>query len=166
MDGQTQAYVRFFSNVQHGGELPVFRGGPYFLAQQGAGFGDVLKNIFKTVFPVALHGLSSFLGETLRARDQGSSWKDAAKSAIPATAHTVVNQAASQLNSLQKGSGKRRKGRARRRRGKGIRIGKKAKKTPTQHKRPRRKRKRVYKDVVKRARRTTFSSHQTPHFNF
>ena len=165
MDGQTQAYVRFFSNVQHGGELPVFRVGPYFLAQQGAGFGDVLKNIFKTVFPVALHGLSSFLGETLRARDQGSIWKDAAKSAIPATAHTVVNQAASQINSLQKVSGKRRKGRARRRRGKVTGIGRKAKKTPTQHSRPRRKRKRVYKDVVKRARRT-ISSQQTPHFNF
>ena len=119
------------------------------------------------MFPVALHGLSSFLGETLRARDQGSSWKDAAKSAIPATAHTVVNQAASQLNSLQKGSGKRNKGRARRRRrGKGTGVGRKAKKTPPQHNRSRRKRKRVYKDVEKRVRRTTFPPYQTPRFNF
>ena len=124
MDSQANIYLRYY-RAQAGGNLPAFhgvrRGGKY-----GTGLGDILRNIWRTIFPIAARGASTFLNETLKARDSGaatSGWAAAAKAAIAPTAQTVLSQAIDKVREAtapkpennaeqQKGSGKRRKRRA------------------------------------------------------
>ena len=123
MDSQANLYLRYY-RAQAGGNLPAYhgvrRGGQY-----GTGLGDILRNIWRTIFPIAARGASTFLNETLKARDTGASsgWAAAAKAAIAPTAQTVLSQALDKVASAaagpkpaeQKGTGKRRKRRAKHR---------------------------------------------------
>jgi hypothetical protein len=86
MDPQTNLYLRYYS-AQAGGQLPTFNGARR--GQYGAGLGDILKSIWRTIFPIAARGASTFLSETLRAKDSGSDWGAAARSAIAPLARNV-----------------------------------------------------------------------------
>ena len=77
--GKEDFYLRYYK-AQQCGSFPVFRGRKGH--QQGAGLGDCLRSIFQTIAPVALKGITSFLGDTSKAHDRGASWKSAAKSSI------------------------------------------------------------------------------------
>ena len=116
MDPQTQLYLRYYS-AQSGGSLPTFSGARR--GQYGAGLGDILRGIFRTILPIAAHGASTFLNETLKAKESGSaqSWGAAAKSALGSTAENVVTNSLQKLKtaaSQQSGSGGRRLRRQRR----------------------------------------------------
>ena len=111
MDHQTQSYLEYY-NTQTGGQLPVFHGARRM--QSGSGLGDILRGLFRTVFPIAAHGLGTFLNEAVRRKDAGNSWKDAAKGAIGPTAETVATRAVTAvtngINSTpQSGKGRKRK---------------------------------------------------------
>ena len=108
MDPQTALYLRYYTQ-QAGGNLPAFSGARR--GQYGAGLGDILRGIFRAVFPIAIRGASTFLGETLKARDEGSNWKNAALAALPGTAHNIAADAAEKLKSsaTQQTGGRRRR---------------------------------------------------------
>lgn len=107
MDPQTNIYLQYY-NAQSGGQLPAFHGARR--GQYGAGLGDILRGIWRTIFPIAAHGASAFLSETLRAKESGGSWGDAAKSAIAPAAHTLMGKAVEKLSeSGQSGKGKHRR---------------------------------------------------------
>ena len=116
MDPQTALYLQYYRD-QAGGNLPAFSGARR--GQYGAGLGDILRGIFRTILPIAIRGAASFLGATLQSRDSGSSWRNAAMSALPGTAQTIANEAVEKLKNVtakQQEGGGRRKGRRRRRR--------------------------------------------------
>jgi hypothetical protein len=103
-----QNYVKLFKNVQEGGgaNYPIFHGTRY--SQYGNGFGDILRGIFRFILPIAARGVSTFVGETVKAHDSGADWKTSLKSAVKPTAYGVVNKAFEQMEDPpQKGSGKR-----------------------------------------------------------
>jgi len=97
---------------------PVFAGARF--NQQGSGFGDILRGIFRFIFPIAARGVSTFVGEAVKAHDSGADWKTAAKSAILPTAQNVTGRTLDQIRdaqapaptaepAAQSGSGKRRR---------------------------------------------------------
>ena len=114
-------YIQFFERrLQHGSgfDYPVFTGARF--NQQGSGFGDILKGIFRFIFPIAARGVSTFVGEAVRAHETGADWKTAAKSALLPTAQNVTSKALDQIrealapplavgSGAQSGSGKRRR---------------------------------------------------------
>ena len=95
MDPQTQLYLRYYS-AQSDGSLQTFSAARR--DQYRAGLGDILRGIFRTILPIAVHVASTFLNEMVKAKDSGSahSWSDAAKAALGSTAENVFT------NSLQK----------------------------------------------------------------
>ena len=110
MDPQTALYLQYYRD-QAGGNLPAFSGARR--GQYGAGLGDILRGIFRTVLPIAIRGAASFLGATLQSRDSGSSWKNAALGALPGAAQTIANEAVEKLKNAtakqQEGGGHRRR---------------------------------------------------------
>ncbi len=117
MDPQTNLYLHYY-RAQAGGNLPAYHGlrrGP----QNGAGLGDILRGIWRTVFPIAARGASTFLNETLKARDASGAtnagWATAAKAAIAPTAQTMLSKALEKVaaaiapSDAQKGTGKRKR---------------------------------------------------------
>jgi hypothetical protein len=92
------SFLRYYES-QRGGEIPVFRGG-----QQGEGLGDILRGILRFIAPIALRGISKFAGTTLKAREQGASWKDAAKGAIAPTLGSIAKDVMGNFSN-QGGSG-------------------------------------------------------------
>ena len=79
-------YVKLLSG-QRGGEFPVFRGARY--VQYGNGFGDVLRGIWRTVFPVIARGAATFMQNLASNKEEGKDWSKAAKeAAIPALTET------------------------------------------------------------------------------
>ena len=100
----SEYYYKIYSS-QKGGDFPVFKGARYH--QYGSGFGDILRGILRFVMPVLTRGAATFLGDVVQKRDQGSTWGDAAKSAIKPTAMSVLNEATNQT--AQRGNGKKRK---------------------------------------------------------
>ena len=96
MDPQTPVYLRYYI-AQSGGSLPTFAGARR--GQHGAGLGDILRGIFRTILPIAAHGASTFLNETLKAKESGSgqSWGDAAKAALVSSAENVVTHSLQKL---------------------------------------------------------------------
>ena len=71
MDPQTNLYLRYYS-AQAGGQLLTFNGARR--GQYGAGLGDILKGIWRIIFPIAARGASTFMSETLPAKDSGCDW--------------------------------------------------------------------------------------------
>ena len=116
---QTDVYLKYYQ-AQVGGTLPVFRGAKYY-SQSGAGIGDFFRGVFRHVVPIALQGVSAFLGQTLKSRETGANWKESLKSAIAPTSKNVLENAASAITEKlsQKGSGRRKK----RRKTGGVRVG-------------------------------------------
>lgn len=111
-DPQAEAYYRLFTGQQRGGSLlPVFRGAPYY--QQGGGFGDILKGIFRFLLPVAVRGATTFLDSAARAQESGASIKEAAKAALRPTLSAAASEAYEQFaqrrQQQQQGSGKPKK---------------------------------------------------------
>ena len=51
--------------------MPTFSGARR--GQYAAGLGDILKEIFRTILPISANGASTFLNETLKAKDSGAS---------------------------------------------------------------------------------------------
>ena len=118
MDPQTNIYLQYYK-AQSGGQLPAFHGARR--GQYGAGLGDILRGLFRTVFPIAMRGASSFLSETLRAKDNGAGWGAAAKSALAPAGETLLTNAVDAFNKKQNtenteqtGNGTRRRRRRRR----------------------------------------------------
>ena len=122
MDAQTHNYLRYYSS-QSGGALDPFQGARR--GQYGNGLGDILKGIFRTVLPIAAHGASTFLGEMVKQKASGDSWKNSAINAMSPTAHQVVDKVHEKFRKRkQLGGGKRRK-RKLKRTGVGRRSGRK-----------------------------------------
>lgn len=111
MDERAEAYVRHWSAQQHGGSsFPVFRGSRHMAYQEGAGIGDILRGIFRFLAPVALRGLSSFAGNTLRAHQKGATLGEAAKSSIlPALGDAAQGVMERFSQPGQEGGGKRKR---------------------------------------------------------
>lgn len=107
MDPQTNQYLQYYK-AQSGGQLNVFAGSRR--AQLGGGLGDILRGIWRTLFPIAARGASTFLSETLKSRDSGRGWRDAAKAALAPTVQNVADSAVSKLSGGGGGSGGRRRG--------------------------------------------------------
>ena len=116
MDSQTNVYLNYYK-AQSGGRLSGFVGNRSS-SQTGAGLGDILRGIFRTIFPIAARCVSTFLNETLKAKDGGSDWGSAAKAAIaPATkevASGALSEISKRLSNNQNGSGRRGRRRSRR----------------------------------------------------
>ena len=108
MDEQMNAYLRYYS-AQSGGRLDPYSGARR--GQYGNGLGDILRGLLRTVLPIAAHGASTFLGETLRNKAAGARWKDAARGAVSNTAKEVLDQTVDRISSAvgQKGSGRKRR---------------------------------------------------------
>ena len=116
MASSADFYYQVYNN-QRGGEFPVFRGARY--VQYGSGFGDIFRGIFRHILPIVVQGASSFFGNLMQSREKGATWGQAAKSSIAPTAHSVLTEAANQIqpkqdsaegeSQKQAGSGKRKK---------------------------------------------------------
>ena len=102
MDPQTNIYLRYYTD-QCGGRLDTFSGARS--GQHGAGLGDILRGIFRTVLPIAAHGATAFLKQTLDGKANGTSWKDSARAAIAPAAQQMLGQALTKIS--QSGRGKR-----------------------------------------------------------
>ena len=106
-DAQTNLYLRYYS-AQSGGNLPTYNGARR--GQYGGGLGDILRGIWRTIFPIGAKAARKFLSETLKGRNSGKGLGESLKSAI---APTVQGAAAHNLEKLasassQGGSGPRR----------------------------------------------------------
>lgn len=99
-DPRADLYFKLYT-AQKGGELPVYRGSRYI--QYGSGFGDILRSIFRHVFPVVAEGASAFFGNLVQNRNSGSNWQSAAKAAIAPTAKAMVESTGKQI--AQNGNG-------------------------------------------------------------
>ena len=110
-------YVKLLG-AQRGGEFPVFKGARY--VQYGNGFGDVLRGIWRTVFPVMARGAATFMQNLASNKEEGKDWSKAAKeAAIPALTETgdelgglIGMPGAGRYARRMMGLGKRRKRRA------------------------------------------------------
>lgn len=108
MDSQTQNYLQYYT-AQSGGSLSVFEG-HRGIGQNGRGLGDILRGVWRTVFPILARGATTFLGETLKAKtDGGMDWGAAAKSALTPAAQQVLSGTSSALDAAQKGRGRKRR---------------------------------------------------------
>ena len=96
MDAQTNVYLNYYK-AQSGGRLSGFVGNRSS-SQTGAGLGDILRGIFRTIFPIAARGVSTFLYETLKAKDGGSDWGSAAKAAFAPATKEVASGALSEIS--------------------------------------------------------------------
>ena len=132
---QTDVYLKYYQ-AQVGGTLPVFRGAKYY-SQSGAGIGDFFRGVFRHVVPIALQGVSAFLGQTLKSRDTGANWKDSLKSSIGPAAKNVFENATNAITEKlsQKGSGRRKKHRRGKSKPGGIGRKRKSDRSSTNYKR-------------------------------
>lgn len=108
MDPQSSGYLQYYRS-QQGGQLQAFRGARFAPTQGGNGLGDILRGIFRAVFPIAARGASTFLTEAVNAQASGKGWKEAARSAIAPTIGTVARSALEEASAAaQSGTGKHR----------------------------------------------------------
>lgn len=156
-DPRSDLYFKVYS-AQKGGEFPVYRGSRYI--QYGSGFGDILRSIFRHVFPVVAEGASAFFGNLIQNKNSGSNWQSAAKAAIVPTAKALVESTGKQI--AQSGNGQPQMS------GLGKRKRKKSKKKHKKKKSA--KKKRVYKGSKHKAKKKKikFSENDSkiPSFNF
>lgn len=138
-DALVRAYTQHYAASQRGsGILPAFEGTAY---QDGSGLGDVLRSIFRTIFPIVTSGASTFLRGAAEGLGQGKSLGEAAKGALAPAAQDIVGNAVSKV--MQRGSGRRKKQTKRKRgrpKAKKRRVYKRKKSSPSK-KRHRKRRK-------------------------
>ncbi len=73
--------------------------------------GDILQGIFRTVVPVALNGVGTFVDKITKSRVSDSILKNAAKAALGSTAKTILTDTSDAITSAfpkQTGKGTRR----------------------------------------------------------
>lgn len=109
-DALVRAYTQHYAGTQGGsGILPAFEGSMY---QDGSGLGDVLRSVFRNVFPILASGATTFLRGAAEGLTQGKTLKDSALSALAPAAQDVVGSAIHRVT--QRGSGRRRKRKSKR----------------------------------------------------
>ena len=107
MDAQTILYLRYYS-AQSGGNLVTYNGPRR--GQYGGGLGDILRGIWRTIFPIGAKAAGTFLSESVKGRDSGKGWGESLKSAIAPTVQGAAADAVDKLASAasQGGSGRHR----------------------------------------------------------
>jgi hypothetical protein len=117
-EAQCKAYCDYYAaqsghaGRQTGGALRVFIGARH---QYGAGLGDILRGIFRTVAPILGPVLKStigtFLGETGSALSKGQTIKESLRGALKPTAQTAIESTISNVRKAreQSGGGRKRK---------------------------------------------------------
>jgi hypothetical protein len=114
---QTNRYVRYYLDQQHGNGMPVFMGSPWQrgYGQMGYGLGGLFRSVARAVMPMvksgakelgsmALNTGANFLGDFL----SGKNVKDSAKARVNEAKDTAKKKAVNMLQTLgQTGSGKR-----------------------------------------------------------
>ena len=81
MDFAGDIYIKYYE-AQAGGSISVFSGSRRYHPQSGAGLGDILQGIFRTIVPVALNGVGSFVDKINKSHVSDSILKNAAKAAL------------------------------------------------------------------------------------
>ena len=110
MDFAGDIYIKYYE-AQAGGSIPVFSGSRRYHPQSGAGLGDILQGIFRTVVPVALNGVGTFVDQITKSHVSDSILKNAAKAALGSTAKNILTNTSDAINSAfpkQTGKGRRR----------------------------------------------------------
>ena len=88
---ENQQFVyRLTTPAPQGGHGGVFAGYKYYPIQTGNGFLDILKGVFKFLAPVGLRAAGGMLRGLAEKRDQGATWKDAAKAGLRAAGGDAV----------------------------------------------------------------------------
>ena len=99
MDPRIELYKAVFSQRGRGFDIPVFRGTSRY--QYGAGFGDVLRGMWRFFKPVAIKAAQTLLRAGSEAIKEGATVKDVIKSTVQPTVGAVlgatVDQVASKL---------------------------------------------------------------------
>ena len=80
-----------------GGHGGVFAGYKYYPIQTGNGFLDILKGVFKFLAPIGLSAAGGMLRGLAEKRDQGATWKDAAKAGLRAAGGDAVRSFGNQV---------------------------------------------------------------------
>jgi len=95
---ENQQFVyRLTTPAPQGGHGGVFSGYKYYPIQTGNGFLDILKGIFKFLAPVGLSAAGGMLRGLAEKRDQGATWKDAAKAGLRAAGGDAVRSFGNQV---------------------------------------------------------------------
>ena len=99
MDPRIEFYKAAFSQQGRGFEIPVFKGTSRY--QYGAGFGDVLRGMWRFFKPVAIKATQTLLRAGSEAIKESATVKDVIKSTVQPTVGAVlgatVDQVASKL---------------------------------------------------------------------
>lgn len=97
--------------TQVGGSIPVFAGSQH---QYGAGLGDILRGIFRTVAPILMPiikpTLRSLAASTISGMEEGKSFKDSIKGGLKPALGTAIDSTLENIQNFrakQRGSGKR-----------------------------------------------------------
>ena len=106
MDLSHECYLKYYES-QAGGSIPVFNGSRRYHPQSGAGLGDILQGVFRTVVPIALNGVGNFVDQMASAHVAGSSLRNSAKSALGSVTKSILQDAAGSIkNSIPVQSGR------------------------------------------------------------
>lgn len=100
-------YIKFFEGslqTGRGVDYPVYVGTR--AAQYGNGIGDILRGVWRFIFPVVASGASTFLSEAVKAHDTGGGWKSAVKSAIAPAASGMLARTAEKITEAVENSRK------------------------------------------------------------
>ena len=107
MDPRIEFYKAAFSQHGRGFEIPVFRVTSRY--QYGAGFGDVLRGMWRFFKAVAIKAAQTLLRAGSEAIKEGATVKDVIKSTVPPTVGAVlgatVDQVASKLIEMRDKNG-------------------------------------------------------------
>lgn len=104
MADQRVAYFKQALSGQFGGglgDIRVYTGVPRY--QYGQGFGDVLRNIFKSFIPVAMNVGKSFFNSGSAALDSGQSLGDAMKATIRPTLSSALKHGSAAIGKAIEG---------------------------------------------------------------
>ena len=97
MDPRIEFYNTAFSQRGAGFEIPVFRGTSRY--QQGAGFGDVLRGMWRFFKPVAIKPAQTLLRAGSEAIKEGATVKEVIKSTVQPTVGSVLGATVDQVAS-------------------------------------------------------------------
>jgi len=95
MDPRVQVYMNALGQRGGGGSIPVFRGA--YRYQYGQGFGDVLRGIWRSFFPVVVRGAQSFFNAGATTLKKGGTVGEVLKSGIRPALGAVVKSAGKEI---------------------------------------------------------------------